>query len=157
MSLFLKEAHLQTGACMSQRTGNCAGPVLHYAVFRVLLFCEDLLDGALYGESVHKAPELFGGELPGLIRGTRPLEPVPAKKDLSQKEHAVPFEKDAFYAVRTVAAEEEQRAFFCSAQTVIQPDISSESGDPFPKVDPPTAYYNTGKTDSFLKHWGSPA
>ena len=76
---------------MSQRTGNCAGPLLHYAVFRVLLFCEDLLDGALYSESVHKAPELFGGELPGLIRGTRPLEPVPAKKDLSQKEHAVAF------------------------------------------------------------------
>lgn len=142
---------------MSQRTGNCAGPLLHYAVFRVLLFCEDLLDGALYGESVHKAPELFGGELPGLIRGTRPLEPVPAKKDLSQKEHAVPFENDAFYAVRTVAAEEEQRTFFCRAQAIVQPDIGSKAWDPFAEINAAAADDDTGKTDPFLKHGRSPA
>ena len=142
---------------MSQRTGNCAGPLLHYAVFRVLLFCEDLLDGALYGESVHKAPELFGGELPGLIRGTRPLEPVPAKKDLSQKEHAVPFENDAVYAVRTVAAEEEQRTFFCRAQAIVQPDIGSKAWDPFAEINAAAADDDTGKTDPFLKHGRSPA
>ena len=142
---------------MSQRTRNCAGPLLHYAVFGVLLFCEDLLDGALYGESVHKAPELFGGELPGLIRGTRPLEPVPAKKDLSQKEHAVPFENDAFYAVRTVAAEEEQRTFFCRAQAIVQPDIGSKAWDPFAEINAAAADDDTGKTDPFLKHGRSPA
>ena len=142
---------------MSQRAGYCAGPVLHYAVFSVLLFCENLLDGAFYGESVHKATELFGGELPGLVRGTRPLEPVAAKKDLSQKEHAVPFEKDAFYAVRTVAAEEEQRTFFCRAQAIVQSDIGSKAWDPFAEINAAAADDDTGKTDSFLKHGRSPA
>ena len=123
----------------------------------VLLFRIDLLDGAFNRKPVHEAAELFIGKLPGFIRCTRPLEPVTGIQPLHSTTHAVTFKKDAFYAIRTIPAEEEQRAFFCSAQTVIQPDISSESGDPFPKVDPPTAYYNTGKTDSFLKHWGSPA
>ena len=133
---------------MSQRAGYCAGPVLHYAVFSVLLFCENLLDGAFYGESVHKATELFGGELP---------EPVAAKKDLSQKEHAVPLEKDAFYAVRTVAAEEEQRTFFCRAQAIVQSDIGSKAWDPFAEINAAAADNDTGKTDSFLKHGRSPA
>ena len=93
---------------MSQRAGYCAGPVLHYAVFSVLLFCENLLDGAFYGESVHKATDgyidwaaLNRDEIPtNIVKGSEEYKefesfskrmPFMRSARLPQKRNSVPF------------------------------------------------------------------
>ena len=125
---------------------------MYYAVVNVLLLCKNFLNGALYGKAIHKASELLGSEFPGFIRSARPLEPVAGKKPFGQKEHSVSFKQKSFYAVRPVAAKEEQRSLFCCAQTVVQLNIRSKAGDPFSEVNAAAAYDHAGKPDSFLKH-----